>query len=141
MSAHDTLLMRMRFLITGGAGFIGSFLAEELLRSGHAVRLFDNLEEQVHRGRMPAYLPKHAEFVQGDVRDREALRQALDGIDAVMHCAAAVGVAQSQYEIKRYVDTNVGGTANLLDIIVREELPVRKILVPTSMTAYGEGVY
>jgi dTDP-L-rhamnose 4-epimerase len=131
----------MHFLITGGAGFIGSFLAEELLRRGHGVRLFDNLEEQVHRGRQPAYLPKQAEFIYGDVRDRDALSSALRGVAAVIHCAAAVGVAQSQYEIKRYVDTNVGGTANLLDIIVREELPVRKILVPTSMTAYGEGVY
>jgi dTDP-L-rhamnose 4-epimerase len=137
---HHGLNM-MHFLITGGAGFIGSFLAEELLRNGSAVRLFDNLEEQVHRGKVPAYLPKRAEFIQGDVRDRDALRQALAGIDAVIHCAAAVGVAQSQYEIKRYVDTNVSGTANLLDIIVREELPVRKLLVPTSMTAYGEGAY
>src|SRR5947209_2831273 len=134
-------VMKMNFLITGGAGFIGSFLAEELLRRGHAVRLFDNLEEQVHRGRVPSYLPKQADFIQGDVRDRDALRQALSGVEVVFHCAAAVGVAQSQYEIKRYVDTNVGGTANLLDIIVREELPIRKILVPTSMTAYGEGVY
>jgi dTDP-L-rhamnose 4-epimerase len=133
--------MRMHFLVTGGAGFIGSFLAEELLRRGNVVRIFDNLEEQVHRGRMPSYLPKQAEFVLGDVRDRDALMRALRGIDVVIHCAAAVAVAQSQYEIKKFVDTNVGGTANLLDIIVREELPVRKVLLPTSMTAYGEGVY
>ena len=131
----------MNHLITGGAGFIGSHLADALIARGDNVRLFDNLEEQVHGGCLPAYLSPRAEFIKGDVRDPEALAQALKGIEVVIHCASAVGVAQSQYEIKRYCDVNVGGTANLLDIIINEKLPIKKILLPTSMTSYGEGCY
>lgn len=133
--------MAERILITGGAGFIGSFLTDALIDKGYSVRVFDNLEEQVHHGEIPAYMNAGAEFVKGDVRDMDALEQALDGIDIVMHMAAAVGVAQSQYEIKRYSDVNVGGTANLLDCIVNKKLPIKKILMPTSMTSYGEGAY
>lgn len=131
----------MKILITGGAGFIGSFLTDRLIDRGETVRIFDNLEEQVHHGSVPEYLNPKAEFVQGDVRDIDAFAKALDGIDAVIHCASAVGVGQSQYEIKKYTDVNVGGTANLLQLLIRKESTVKKILVPTSMTSYGEGVY
>ena len=129
-----------RVLVTGGAGFIGSFLTDALIERGHAVRILDTLEEQVHSGNPPPYLNPAAEFIRGDVRDSTEVENALKNIDVVCHFAAAVGVGQSQYEIKRYVDVNAGGTATLLDCIVNKKLPIRKILLPTSMTAYGEGV-
>ena len=92
----------MRVLITGGAGFIGSHLADLLLDEGYDVRALDNLDPQVHgETDRPPYLDERVELVLGDVRDREALRAALDGADAVFHFAANVGVGQSQYEIER----------------------------------------
>jgi dTDP-L-rhamnose 4-epimerase len=131
----------MRILVTGGAGFIGSFLVDALVKRGETVRIFDNLEDQVHQGKPPAYLNPHAEFVQGDVRDVDTFWQALQGIDTVFHCAAAVGVGQSQYEIKRYSDVNVQGTAHLLHFLANEKHQVQRLLLPTSMTSYGEGCY
>ncbi|HVW66386.1 MAG TPA: SDR family NAD(P)-dependent oxidoreductase [Candidatus Peribacteraceae bacterium] len=131
----------MRLLVTGGAGFIGSFLTDALIMHGHDVCILDNLEEQVHHGKKPPYLNREAEFVHGDIRDIAAVKHALDGADAVIHCASAVGVGQSMYEIKRYTDVNVGGTANLLQAIIDRPEKIRKILIPTSMTSYGEGVY
>jgi dTDP-L-rhamnose 4-epimerase len=128
-------------LVTGGAGFIGSFIVDELVKQGHKVRIYDNLEPQVHQGKFPEYLNKEAEFIQGDVRDYESLKKAIDGVDVVFHKAAMVGVGQSQYEIKRYVDVNIGGTANLLDIIANEKTRVSKIIVAASMSSYGEGQY
>ncbi|MCK6458085.1 MAG: SDR family NAD(P)-dependent oxidoreductase [Phycisphaerae bacterium] len=129
----------MHVLITGGAGFIGSHLADELLRRGHRVRLLDNLCEQVHGGRAPDYLPRAAEFVRGDIRDRSAVVAAIAGVEAVAHLACAVGVAQSQYEIEHYVDVNIRGTAVLADVLANERHDVRRVLLPGSMTAYGEG--
>jgi dTDP-L-rhamnose 4-epimerase len=131
----------MRILVTGGAGFIGSFLTDALVELGHVVRILDNLEPQVHQGKKPDYLHPEAEFMEGDVRDRAMVEKALHGVEALIHCASAVGVGQAQYEIKRYSDVNVGGTANLLDVIVNSRLPVRSILLPSSMTGYGEGMY
>lgn len=131
----------MRILISGGAGFIGSFLTEAFIKGEHAVRILDNLEQQVHHGKKPVYLPKEAEFIQADIRDREAWQKAIKDVDAVIHCASAVGVGQSQYEISKYTDVNAVGTANLLDVLANEKHTVKKILVPTSMTAYGEGLY
>ena len=128
-------------LVTGGAGFIGSFIVDELVERGYRVRIYDNLEPQVHQGKIPEYLNKEAEFVQGDVRDYEGLRKAIDGVDVIFHKAAAVGVGQSQYQIKHYVDVNIGGTANLLDIIANEKTTVSKIIVAASMSSYGEGQY
>lgn len=128
-------------LVTGGAGFIGSHLTDELIKEGYNVRIFDSLEGQVHQGKIPSYLNTEAEFIQGDVRDIDVLFKALDGVDAVFHEAAAVGVGQSQYKIKHYVDINVGGTANLLDTLVNKKHSIKKIIVTTSMTSYGEGNY
>ncbi|MFT3917274.1 MAG: SDR family NAD(P)-dependent oxidoreductase [Anaeromyxobacteraceae bacterium] len=128
-------------LITGGAGFIGSHLADHLLASGHAVRALDDLSPQVHgeaRAR-PAYLDPAVELVVGDVRDPEAVRRALRGIDAVVHLAAAVGVGQSMYEVDRYVSVNAHGTAVLLQALV--ERPVERLVVASSMSLYGEGLY
>ncbi|MFA5358746.1 MAG: SDR family NAD(P)-dependent oxidoreductase [Patescibacteria group bacterium] len=131
----------MKILVTGGAGFIGSHLVDRLIEQGHEVRIFDNLTEQVHQGKIPEYLNPKAEFIKGDVLDRAALAAALAGIDVVFHFASAVGVGQSQYQIYHYVNTNVGGTANLLDIIVNDKLPIRKVIVAASMSSYGEGLY
>lgn len=131
-----------RCLVTGGAGFIGSFIVDELVQRGHQVRIYDNLTPQVHpTGDIPEYLNPEAEFVRGDVRDYDSLKQALDGVDVVFHKAAAVGVGQSQYQIKHYADVNIGGTANLLDILANETHQVRKLIVAASMSSYGEGQY
>lgn len=132
-----------RVLVTGGAGFIGSHLVDVLLERGYNVRVLDNLEPQVH-GEIsgpPDYLSRDAEFIHGDVLDRATLRRTLDGVDAVVHDAAMVGVGQSQYQIHRYVDANVTGTALLLDLIVTEKLPVERFMVASSMSIYGEGLY
>lgn len=131
----------MRILVTGGAGFIGSHLTDALLATGHSVRILDSLEEQVHGGKKPDYLNTSAEFVQGDVRDDAAWDVALKDMEVVIHCASAVGVAQSQYEVRKYVDVNVGGTAILLDRIANGAFRPKKLLIPTSMTSYGEGAY
>lgn len=135
------MMKKTKILVTGGAGFIGSFLVDELIKKGYEVRIFDNLEEQVHNGKIPSYLNKDAEFIKGDVRSRDSLLKAIDGIDAIYHLAAAVGVAQSNYEIKKYVDVNSGGTANLLDILVNEKHTVKKLVTISSMTGFGEGNY
>jgi len=131
-------------LVTGGAGFIGSHLVDALLAQGHAVRVYDNLEPQVHGGcreggTWPAYLAPECERILGDVRDREALRKALDGVDVIFHEAAAVGIVQSMYEVERYVDVNTRGTAVLLDLLANEHHSVRKLIVASSMSIYGEG--
>ncbi|MBS14633.1 MAG: nucleoside-diphosphate-sugar epimerase [Gemmatimonadetes bacterium] len=132
-----------RILVTGGLGFIGSFLVDALVKKGHRVRIYDNLEPQVHTsGEIPDYVNPEAEVVQGDIRDYDTLLKAMDGIEVVFHEAAMVGMGQSQYQIKKYVDVNTGGTANLLDIIVnhkREE--IQKMVVAASQSSYGEGAY
>ncbi len=132
----------MNILVTGGAGFIGSFIVDELIRRGHDVTIFDNLDMQIHPdGHPPDYLNTHARFVQGDVRDYDAFHQVVREAEVIFHEAATVGVGQSQYEIKKYVDVNVGGTANLLDILVNHTHQVRKVMVAASMSSYGEGLY
>lgn len=130
-----------RVLVTGGAGFIGSFLVDKLIALGYPVRIFDNLEKQVHQGKKPAYLNKKAEFLKGDVRDYNAFKKALDGVAVVFHLASRVGVAQSNYEIKEYADVNISGTANLLDVVVNRKSNIKKIITIASMTSYGEGMY
>jgi dTDP-L-rhamnose 4-epimerase len=130
-----------RILITGGAGFIGSHLADELLHTGHTVRLLDLLCPQVHGAakQSPAYLSPDVELVLGDVRDRAAVDRALQGIDAVYHFAAAVGVGQSMYEVEHYASNNDIGTAVLLEALIKR--PVQRLIVASSMSIYGEGLY
>ena len=128
-------------LVTGGAGFIGSHVVELLLQQGMSVRVLDSLVEQVHRGAGPRHVPPDAEFVHGDIRDRETLSRALRGVDRIIHLAAEVGVGQSMYEVSRYVDANSGGTGVLLDVVVNEKTDVRRIVVASSMSIYGEGAY
>ncbi|MFL5920651.1 MAG: NAD-dependent epimerase/dehydratase family protein [Gaiellaceae bacterium] len=127
-------------LITGGAGFIGSHVSDELLRSGYRVRALDSLVEQVHSdAQRPAYLAGDVELLSGDVRDPELLRRALEGIDSVVHLAARVGVGQSMYELAEYAAANTAGTGVLLQALL--ERPVRKLVVASSMSIYGEGAY
>lgn len=130
-----------KILVTGGAGFIGSFLVDELIKEGYKVRILDNLEKQVHQGNIPSYLNKKAEFIKGDVRNYNNFQDSLKGIDAIFHLAATVGVTQSNYLIKKYTETNIGGTSNLLDILVNDKHEVKKVITISSMTGYGEGNY
>src|SRR6266404_4537545 len=118
----------MRVLITGGASFIGSHLADRLLAEGHQVRA-------------PDYLDGDVELQVGDVRDHDAVRRALEGVDAVVHFAAAVGVGQSMYEIERYTSINAIGAAVLLEEAVERRDQIGKLLVASSMSIYGEGQY
>ncbi len=133
--------MNKHILITGGAGFIGSHLTDELLSRGYSVRILDNLSPQVHgpNRRRPDYLSSEAELLVGDVRDPEALRKALKGIDAVFHFAAMVGVGQSMYQVLPYTSVNNEGTAQLLQALI--EKPVQRLVVASSMSLYGEGLY
>lgn len=128
-------------LITGGAGFIGSHLADELINSGYKVRIMDNLSEQVHGSRpdRPAYLNELADLVPDDVRNRQALDGALKGIDAVFHLAAAVGVGQSMYRISHYTSSNNLGTAVLLEALASKR--IKRLVAASSMSIYGEGLY
>lgn len=132
----------MNILVTGGAGFIGSFLADRLLREGHKVRIIDNLESQVHQGKKPKYLNKDAEFIRADICGENVLDKALKSIDVVFHEAAMVGVGQSMYEILKYTRVNESGTATLLDLIVNKHRDhIKKMIVAASMSEYGEGLY
>lgn len=129
-------------LITGGAGFVGSHLADGLLRQGHAVRVLDDLTPQVHpEGKRPEYLSREVELIHGDVRDPNLLKTVLDGVDVIYHFAATVGVGQSMYEISRYMSVNTQGTAELLQAVLDTKSPVEKIVVASSMSIYGEGRY
>jgi dTDP-L-rhamnose 4-epimerase len=164
----------VKVLITGGAGFIGSHLADRLLAAGAKVRILDSLEPQVHgedragragpelpprngplrrsdpaawsdrqreaslRGRTPpAYLNPGADLLVGDIRDRSAVLEAIDAVDAIFHFAARVGVGQSMYEIANYTSVNTVGTAVLLEALV--DRPVKRLIVASSMSIYGEG--
>ncbi|MEM7807484.1 MAG: NAD-dependent epimerase/dehydratase family protein [Planctomycetota bacterium] len=135
-------------LVTGGAGFIGSHLCDELLTAGHRVRVLDCLSPQVHSpetrtlGR-PAYLDDRVDVHVGDVCDREAVDEAVEPADVVVHFAAAVGVGQSMYDVARYTQTNALGTATLMESVVarHRRRPLKRLLVASSMSVYGEGRY
>jgi dTDP-L-rhamnose 4-epimerase len=127
-------------LITGGAGFIGSHLADALLAAGYRVRAFDSLVDQVHGGiERPEYLHREVELVVGDVRDADAVGAAVADADLVVHLAARVGVGQSMYEPAAYTSANTAGTAILLQALLGHE--VGRLLVASSMSIYGEGLY
>jgi dTDP-L-rhamnose 4-epimerase len=129
-----------QILITGGAGFIGSHLADSFLNDGYKVRILDNLSPQVHTdGKLPSYLNSEVEFIQGDVRDPEVVKKAVRNTDAVYHFAAKVGVGQSMYEVFEYTDVNNSGTAVLLEALISN--PVERLVVASSMSIYGEGMY
>ncbi len=130
-------------LVTGGAGFVGSHLVDALLAQGHQVRVLDSLEPQVHgpSGGALAYLNSHAELVRGSVTDAAAVARALEGVDVVFHEAALVGVGQSMYDIVRYCQVNTVGAAILLEQVVKRRDRIRKVVVASSMSVYGEGAY
>ena len=123
--------MNKKVLVTGGAGFIGSHTVDALIERGDTVRVFDNLNVQVHgaSAEKPLFLHKDAEFIQGDVRDRDSLRKAMEGIDVIIHDAAEVGVGQSMYSIDQYISTNVGGTGILWDILSTTRTTWKKFLL------------
>lgn len=133
--------MAKKVLVTGGAGFVGSYLVDALLKRGFNVRVFDSLTPQVHPQGIPDYLSKDIELMRGDMRDVEAVRAAVRGSDVVYHLAAAVGVGQSMYEISHYMGVNTQGTANLLQVLLDMKIPIEKLIVASSMSIYGEGRY
>ncbi len=132
-----------KILVTGGAGFIGSHIVDRLIADGHKVKVLDNLEPQVHGdgGRAPDYLNKKADFIKGDVLSIDDLSGALNNIDVVLHQAAMVGVGQSMYQVRKYTEVNTLGTANLLQVILDRNIKIKKIIVASSMSIYGEGSY
>ncbi len=134
--------MSKQILITGGAGFVGSHLADGLLAAGHSVRVLDDLTPQVHEnGQRPEYLSQDVELIVGDVRDPNRMREVLQGVDVVFHFAATVGVGQSMYEISRYMSVNTQGTAELLQAMLDAKHTPEKLIVASSMSIYGEGRY
>lgn len=130
-------------LLTGGAGFIGSHIAVQLVEKGYSVSVMDNLSPQIHGedALFPKELEDKVEFIRGDVRSKEDWKRALEGQEAVIHLAAETGTGQSMYEIHKYTDTNIGGTSHLLDILTNEEHSIKKVIVASSRAIYGEGKY
>ncbi|MBO9641234.1 MAG: NAD-dependent epimerase/dehydratase family protein, partial [Siphonobacter aquaeclarae] len=136
-----------RILITGGAGFIGSRLSIRLINKGYTVTVLDNLSEQIH-GEDPETTSElfqsirdKVTFINGSVVDKDCLRNAIEGQDAIVHLAAETGTGQSMYAIDKYVEVNIGGTAKLLDILTNQEHQVKKVVVASSRAIYGEGKY
>ena len=137
----------MRVLITGGAGFIGSHVTLKLIEKGYEVTVLDNLLEQIHgtdpEKTSPLYsnIKDKVRFIAGEVCNKELLEQALQDVDYIIHLAAETGTGQSMYEIKRYIDVNIGGTALLLDILTNTKNHVKRVVVAESRAIYGEGKY
>jgi dTDP-L-rhamnose 4-epimerase len=132
--------MGVRILVTGGAGFIGSHVVVRLLERGDQVTVLDVLEPQVHGDNRPIF-PDGVTFIHGDVGDRRLAHEALQGAEAVVHLAAAVGVGQSMYEIQRYVQVNTLATASLLETMIAMDPRPSRLVVASSMSIYGEGEY
>lgn len=134
-------------LITGGAGFIGSNIALKLIKKGYGVTILDNLSPQIHGDNPEITSPLYqsiidkVSFIKGTVTSKDDWQSALAGQDAVIHLAAETGTGQSMYEVQRYVDVNIGGTAILLDILANTEHSVQKVIVASSRAIYGEGKY
>jgi dTDP-L-rhamnose 4-epimerase len=131
----------MRALVTGGAGFIGSHLTDLLLARGHTVRVLDDLLPQAHPSGRADNVSKDAELVVGDVRDRACVDKALVGVDTVFHLAGMVGNGQSMFDLVRYTDVNVKGTANLLEALLARRADIRRLVTASSMVVYGDGAY
>lgn len=133
-------------LITGGAGFIGSNLAKKLITKGYEVRVLDNLSPQIH-GNNPTEstlyksIINDVTFIYGTVTNKDDWRNALKGVDIVVHLAAETGTGQSMYEVEKYTDVNVRGTSLFLDILANEKHQVKKMIVASSRSIYGEGKY
>lgn len=138
--------MKSRILITGGAGFIGSNLALKLVASGCSVTVLDNLSPQIH-GDDPELSPLYraikdkVTFIKGTVESREDWLRALVGVDTVVHLAAETGTGQSMYQIKRYSDVNIGGSAIFLDLLANQKHGIKRMVIASSRSIYGEGKY
>jgi len=133
--------MGQKVLVTGGAGFIGSHIVDALVARGNSVRVIDNLLPQAHSGRIPDYFNPDAEYHFADLRDADSVDAALEGVDAVFHQASVVGIAHSFQFIRRYVEGNSVGTAVLLEALVARRDRIRRLVVASSMSVYGEGTY
>ena len=125
----------LRALVTGGAGLIGSHIVDLLLRRGYTVRILDNLEPATHFEGRPAWIPSAAEFIQGDVRNTDDVRRALQGVDVVFHQAAYGGFA---LELTKMTEVNAAGTARIFEVIRTDGLDIKKIVVASSQAVYGE---
>lgn len=136
-----------KILITGGAGFIGSNLALKLIEKGYHITVLDNLSSQIHGDNptetSPLYLSikDKVKFILGSVTNEDDWKKAIAGQDAIIHYAAETGTGQSMYEVKKYIDVNIGGTAILLDLLVNTEHNIKKVVVASSRSIYGEGKY
>lgn len=130
-------------LITGGAGFIGSHTSDALIREGYRVRILDCLDSQIHgeTGLFPSYIHPQIECIRGDIRDAGDVRRALKGVTFVYHFASLTGVGQSMYDMKKYTDVNISGTANLIEMIVKHRFPIKKFVLSSSRAVYGEGTH
>jgi dTDP-L-rhamnose 4-epimerase len=133
-------------LITGGAGFIGSNLALKLLSLGYKVRIIDNLSKQIHgedseKSTLYQSIKEKVDFIYGDVRYQNIWSDVLNKIDVIVHLAAETGTGQSMYEISRYTDVNITGTASLMDFITNKKNHIKKVIVASSRAIYGEGKY
>jgi dTDP-L-rhamnose 4-epimerase len=128
----------MNILITGGAGFIGSHTVDALLKKGHTIRILDNLQKPVHMKGKPDYIPKEAEFIFGDVRDKSVLASALEGVDVVYHFAAYQDYLP---DFSTYFHVNSVSTALIYEIIIEKKMPVQKVIVASSQAVLGEGLY
>ncbi|MFQ5553690.1 MAG: NAD-dependent epimerase/dehydratase family protein [Thermoplasmata archaeon] len=130
----------MRVLVTGGAGFIGRHLVDALTRAGHGVVVLDNRDPRIHPSE-PRNLNPDVTYVWKDVRNREAVREAASGAEALVHLASLIEVAEGEREIGRYVDVNVRGTAVLLDTLLKEAPSIQRMILTSSVAVYGEGAY
>lgn len=130
-----------RILITGGAGFIGTYLTKLATAAGHEVRILDNLSAQVHGSARQFEPPEGADFILGDITKRGDIERSLDGVEVIVHLAAETGTGQSMYEIERYYRVNVQGTALLFDILAGGHHSVRDVILASSRSVYGEGAY
>jgi dTDP-L-rhamnose 4-epimerase len=134
----------LKVCITGGAGFIGSALSRVLVAAGHDVTVVDSFNEQIHgpRAELAADLQKHVHLIRGDVREPEVWEHALPGQQVIVHLAAETGTGQSMYEVTQYQQVNLGGTANLYQLLATKSgFNIERIVVASSRAIYGEGAY
>lgn len=136
----------MNILITGGAGFIGSNLCLRLVEKGHQITVIDNLSEQIHgsnpeKSELYLSIKDKVNFIKGDVRDKQLWIEQVPNHNAIIHLAAETGTGQSMYEVHKYIDTNVSGTSQMLDVVVNNKNNISKIIVASSRAVYGEGAY
>ena len=143
----NTVNKQEKILITGGAGFIGANVACMAVNNGHEVVILDNLSTQIHGD--GAAIPKKLlelqgrgiRFIRGDVRNRSDWESALQDVSVVIHLAAETGTGQSMYEIEKYCDVNIGGLTIFLDLVANKKTQVKKIVIASSRSLYGEGKY